>query len=75
MHKDNMKSCNRYPPSADSEAANFAIRFCEPMRKFYLRKATHNKIVAIKTVAGKLARACFLMLKMGEELLVERCFT
>lgn len=58
------------------EAANFAIRFCEPARKFYQHKKTkRNKIIAIKAVAHKLARACFYMLKTGEEFSVERCFT
>eukprot|EP01037_Dinobryon_pediforme_P026159 gene26159-28581_t len=37
------------------EAANFAIRYCEPVRKFYQRKKTkRNSIVAIKAVAHKL---------------------
>ena len=48
----------------------------EAARKFYQhKKATRNKIIAIKAVAHKLARACFLMLKTGEEFTVERCFT
>lgn len=72
----NTKNGNRYLAWAYIEAANFAIRFCEPARKFYQhKKATRNKIVAIKAVAHKLARACFLMLKTGEEFSVERCFT
>lgn len=36
-------------------AANFAIRYCEPARKFYQRKkAKRNGIVALKAVAHKL---------------------
>jgi transposase len=72
----NTKNGNRYLAWAYIEAANFAIRFCEPARKFYQRKkAKRNAIVATKAVAHKLARACFLMLKTGEEFSVERCFT
>jgi transposase len=72
----NTKNGNRYLAWAYIEAANFAIRFCEPARKFYQRKkAKRNAIVATKAVAHKLARACFLMLKTGEKFSVERCFT
>jgi hypothetical protein len=70
------KNGNRYLAWAFVEAANFAIRYCEAARKFYQRKkAKRNCIVAIKAVAHKLARACFHMLKTGEQFSVERCFT
>ncbi len=72
----NTKNGKCYLAWAYIEAANFAIRFCEPARKFYQhKKAKRNQIVATKAVAHKLARACFLMLKTGEEFPVERCFT
>lgn len=72
----NTKNGNRYLAWAYVEAANFAIRFCEPARKFYQRKkAKRNGIVAIKAVAHKLARACFHILKTGQCFSVERCFT
>jgi transposase len=72
----NTKNGNRFLSWAFVEAANFAIRYCEPARKFYQRKkAKRNGIVAIKAVAHKLARACFHMLKQGEPFSVERCFT
>lgn len=72
----NAKNGNRYLAWAYVEAANFSIRYCEPARKFYQRKkAKRNGIVAIKAVAHKLARACFHMLKTGEQFSVERCFT
>jgi len=71
----NTKNGNRFLAWAYVEAANFAIRYCEPARKFYQRKkAKRNGIVAIKAVAHKLARACFHMLKTGEKFSVERCF-
>jgi transposase len=72
----NTRNGNRFLAWAYIEAANFAIRYCEPARKFYQRKkAKRNGIVAIKAVAHKLARACFHMLKTGEKFSVERCFT
>ncbi len=72
----NTKNGNRYLAWAYVEAANFAVRFCEPAKKFYQRKkAKRNGIVAIKAVAHKLARACYHMLRTGEVFSVERCFT
>jgi transposase len=72
----NTKNENRYLAWAYVEAANYSIRFCEEARKFYQRKKSkRNGIVAIKAVAHKLARACFHMLKTGEQFSVERCFT
>lgn len=72
----NTKNGNRYLAWAYVEAANFAIRYNESVKKFYLRKkAKRNGVVAIKAVAHKLARACFHMLKTGEVFSVERCFT
>lgn len=71
----NTKNGNRFLAWALVEATNFAIRFCEAARKFYQRKkAKRNGIVAIKAVAHKLARACYHMLKTGEQFSVERCF-
>lgn len=72
----NTKNGNRYLAWAYVEAANFAVRYCEPAKKFYQKKkAKRNGIVAIKAVAHKLARACYHMLKTGEVFSVERCFT
>jgi transposase len=71
----NTKNGNRYLAWAFVEAANFAVRFCEPARRFYQRKkAKRNSTVAIKAVAHKLARACFHILKTQEPFSVERCF-
>jgi transposase len=71
----NTKNGNRYLAWAFVEAANFAVRFCEPARRFYQRKkAKRNSTVAIKAVAHKLARACYHILKTQEPFSVERCF-
>lgn len=71
----NTKNGNRYLAWAYVEAANFAVRFCEPARRFYQRKkAQRNHTVAIKAVAHKLARACYHMLKEKKAFSIEQCF-
>ena len=71
----NTKNGNRYLAWAFVEAANFAVRYCEPARRFYQKKkAKKNSTVAIKAVAHKLARACYHILKNKEAFSVERCF-
>jgi len=71
----NTKNGNRYLAWAFVEAANFAVRYCEPARRFYQKKkAKRNSTVAIKAVAHKLARACYHMLKTKQAFSVERCF-
>jgi transposase len=71
----NTKNGNRYLAWAYVEAANFALRYSEPAKKFYQRKkAKRNGIVATKALAHKLARACYHMLKTGEIFEAERCF-
>jgi len=60
----NTKNGNKYLAWAFIEAANFAIRFNDQAKRFYQRKATKgNRIVAIKAVAHKLARASFYVMR------------
>jgi transposase len=62
--KGNTKNGNKYLSWAYVEAAAFAVRYCEPVKRFYQRKrAKSNTAVAIKTVAHKLARACYYILR------------
>ena len=62
--KGNTKNGNKYLAWAFVEAANFAVRFNPQIKKYYQRKAAKtNKVVATKTVAHKLARACYYMLR------------
>lgn len=73
--KSNHKNGNKYLAWAFTEAANFAIRYNDTIKRFYQRKlARTNKIVAIKSVAHKLARACFYVLKDQTEFDVNRAF-
>jgi transposase len=57
---------NRYLCWAFMEAANYAVR-CDPLiRRWYERKrARKHRVVVIKAVAHKLARACYHMLHEG----------
>jgi transposase len=71
----NRKNGNKYLAWAFVEAANFAVRFDEQIRRFHQRKkAKRNGIVAIKAVAHKLARACYHVLKDQQSFDVTRAF-
>jgi len=71
----NRKNGNKYLAWAFVEAAHFAVRYNERIRRFFQRKkAKTNGIVAIKAVAHKLARACYHVLKEQTPFQVERAF-
>jgi transposase len=71
----NTKNGNRYLAWAFVEAANFAVRYCPPVKRYYQRKrAKSNGVVAIKTVAHKLARACYYILRDQVPFDVNRAF-
>jgi transposase len=60
----NTKNGNAYLCWAFIEAANFAIRHCERIRRYYQRKSGRTKrIVALKAVGHKLGRACYYMIR------------
>lgn len=62
--KGNTKNGNKYLSWAFVEAANFAVRYNQTIKRFYQRKKDKtNGVVAIKTVAHKLARACYYILR------------
>lgn len=59
----NRKNGNKYLAWAFVEAAHYAVRYNERIERFYRRKkAKKNAAVAVKTVAHKLARACYHVL-------------
>jgi transposase len=71
----NAKNGNKYLSWAFMEAANFALRFCPEAKRFYDRKKNQtNRIVALKSVAHKLARACYYILRDQQPFDVKRCF-
>lgn len=60
----NRKNGNKHLSWAFVEAAVFAVRYSERVRRFFQRKkAKTNGIVAVRAVAHKLARACYHVLK------------
>jgi len=62
--RGNAKCGNRYLCWAFVEAANFAIRFNPAIAAWYQRKRSRkHRIVAIKAVAHKLARAAYYILR------------
>jgi len=62
--RGNRKNGNKYLSWAFVEAAHYAVRYNERVRRFHQRKkAKTNGVVAVKAVAHKLARACYHVLK------------
>ena len=62
--ENNKKNGNRYLSWAYVEAANFCIRNCPEAKRFYQRKlAKTKKVVAIKALCNKLAKASYYILK------------
>jgi len=71
----NTRNGNKYLAWAFVEAANFAIRYCPEAKSFYERKKRKaNRVLAIKALAHKLARACYHMLRDQKPFDVGRCF-
>jgi transposase len=69
----NGKSGNRYLAWAYVEGANFAIRHSPELRAWYQRKAARTKrVVALKALANKLAKACYFILRDGVEFDVKK---
>jgi transposase len=72
----NTKNGNAFVCWAFIESANFAIRFDRTIQRFYERKKSRTKrIVALKAVAHKLARACYHMIKGDTAFEVTRAFS
>ena len=62
--ENNRKNGNRYLSWAYVEAAHFAIRFSPYAQAFYQRKmAKSNRVVAIKALGNKLARASYYIMR------------
>lgn len=62
--KGNTKNGNKYLSWAFVEAANFAIRYNDQAKRFYQRKmAKRNRVVALKAIAHKLARASYYVMR------------
>lgn len=72
----NKKNGNPYLAWAFMEAAHGAVRYLPQAKRFYERKARQrNKIVAIKALSHKLARACYFILRDQVGFMPERLFS
>ena len=73
--RGNRKNGNKYLAWAYIEAAHYAGRYCAQARTFLQRKRSKtNKIVAIKALSHKLARASYWVMKRQEPFQVQRLF-
>jgi transposase len=71
----NVRNGNPYLSWAFVEAAHLAMRDCPQAKAFYDRKKRQrNAVVATKSLAHKLARACYHMLRENTSFEVGRCF-
>jgi len=71
----NTKNGNAFLCWAFMEAANFAIRYNPRIRAYYQRKQAKTKrVIALKAVAHKLARACYHMIKENVAFDITRAF-
>jgi transposase len=74
--ENNEKNGNQYLAWAFSEAAHHAVRSYDIANRFYHRKAARtNQRVAWKTLAHKLARASYWVLRNGEPFCPKRVFS
>lgn len=71
----NRKNGNAYLAWAFHEAAHFAVRYLPQARRYYERKSRQrNRIVAIRAVAHKLARASYYILRDGVPFEADKLF-
>jgi transposase len=73
--QNNRKNGNAYLGWAFVEAANYAIRFSDPIKKYYQRKLEKTKrVVAIKTISNKLSKATYFILRDQVEFDMKKLF-
>ena len=73
--KNNAKNGNKYLSWAFSEAAVSSKRYCESAHKYWQRKNSKtSKVVAYKSLAAKLSKACYYILRDGTEYCPKKLF-
>lgn len=74
--ESNAKNGNAYLSWAFTELANLVMRFNPEAKSHYDRvlRRVQFRVIAIRIVAAKLARAAFKMLQTGEVFDIKRCF-
>lgn len=70
----NGKCGNRYLAWAYVEAANCAARFSPEMHAWFQRKQSRSgkRVIAVKALANKLAKACYFMMRDGTDFDVKK---
>lgn len=72
---NNRKNGNAYLCWAFIEASNHAIKNYPEIKKYYQRKLSKvMRVVAIKTIANKLSKACYFMLRDNVEFDMKKIF-
>lgn len=62
--ENNRKNGSKYLSWAYIEAANFMLRFCPEAKSWYQRKLAKTKrIIALKALAAKTAKACYFIMR------------
>lgn len=72
---NNRKNGNAYLCWAFIEASNHAISHYPEIKKYYQRKLNKSmRVVALKTIANKLSKACYFMLRDNVEFDMKKLF-
>lgn len=72
---NNRKNGNAYLCWAFIEASNHAINSYPEIKKYYQRKLSKTmRVVALKTIANKLSKACYFMLRDNTEFDMKKLF-
>ncbi len=73
---NNRKNGNKYLAWAFLEAANKMVQFCAEAKRYHSKKLRKTKInpIASKSLASKIARACYYILKDGVAFDVKKMF-
>lgn len=73
--ENNRKNGNAYLGWAFMEATHAAIRFYPEIKKYYQRKLNKTlRVVALKTIANKLSKACYFILRDGVSFDMKKLF-
>jgi transposase len=72
---NNRRNGNKYLSWAYIEAANFMLRFCPEAKCWYQRKLAKTKrIVALKALSAKIAKACYFIMRDQVEFDMKKIF-
>ncbi len=73
--ENNRKNGNPYLGWAYVEAANYSIQHYDVIKKYYQRKLCKTKrVIALKTIANKLSKACYFVLRDKVEFDMKKLF-